>query len=163
MASAIVTFFDRVGQWMLPILMGLIVIDVIGRRFLSLPTVALQEAQWHIHGVLFLFCIGATYLEDGHVRVDVLGERLAQTTQRAIEIAGTVLFLIPIVAVNFYYSLDLALVAFESGERSAAPEGLGARWIIKAMLPVGFALLGLAALVMLVRLVMGQPARKARP
>ena len=150
-AERIVLLFDRIGQYMLPLLMGLIVIDVVGRRFLALPTVAIQEAEWHAHGVLFLFCIGATYLRDGHVRVELIRDRLSERARAVIEVAGTILFLLPYMAVILWYGIDLAVQSYASGEGSAAAQGLGSRWVIKSALPIGFALMMLAGAVVLFR------------
>ena len=84
----VVFALDRLGQWLFPLLMALIVVDVIGRRLLSLPTVAIQEAEWHVHGALFLSCLAATYLRDRHVRVEIVRERLGPRVRAGIELAG---------------------------------------------------------------------------
>jgi len=137
---------------MLPVLMGLIILDVLGRRFLSLPTVAIQEAQWHVHGALFLFCIAGTYLRDGHVRVDLIRERLARPARVFIETAGTLLFLLPYMLVLLWFGTGFAVQSYITGDSSPAAEGLGARWIIKSALPVGFVLVILAGIVTLAKL-----------
>ena len=146
----IVFGLDRVGQYLFPVLTALIVLDVVGRRFLSLPTVAIQEAQWHVHGALFLLCIAATYLRDRHVRVEILRERFGPRAQAGIEFVGNVLFVLPYMALLLWLSAQFAVQAFVSGEASPAAEGLSMRWIVKSVLPVGFAAMILASLVVCV-------------
>jgi TRAP-type mannitol/chloroaromatic compound transport system permease small subunit len=45
-----------------------------------------------------------------------------------------------------YFGYDFAHRSYETGEVSAALTGLPHRWIIKAFLPIGFLLIGLAGL-----------------
>ena len=62
-----------------------------------------------------------------------------------------VIFVLPFVWVVFYHSLDFVADAWRTGERSDAPLGLPYRWAIKAVIPMSFGLLGLAALSRLYR------------
>lgn len=137
---------DRFGQYLFPVLMGLIVLDVVGRRLLSLPTVAIQEAQWHVHGAIFLFCIAATYLKNRHVRVEILRERFSPRLQAGIELAGNLLFVLSYMALLCWLSVDFATQSFLNGEGSPAAEGLPMRWIIKSMMVIGFTTMILASI-----------------
>lgn len=151
LSERIILAFGWFGRLMFPILMFLIVLDVVGRRLFSLPTVAIQEAEWHVHGALFLLTVAAAYLSDEHVRVEVLRDRFSPQIKRIVEAAGCLLFMLPYMALLVWISLDFAYASFESGEGSAAAEGLEQRWIIKSFLPVGFALMALAALAVCAR------------
>ena len=126
-----------------------ILFDVIGRRFFNTGSVALQELEWHFHGALFLLCLGFTYFENAHVRVDLLREKFSDQTNRMIEVIGCLVFLIPYCAVVAYFGIDFAVNSFTSNEVSATSDGLSNRWIIKTSLPVGFFLLGLSAIAIL--------------
>ena len=111
----------------------------------------LQELEWHLHTVLFLFCLGYAYVKGAHVRIDLVRERLGPRTRAIIEILGVALFLLPFCALVIAYGIDFALASFEQGEGSASGGGLGHRWIIKAALPVGVALLALSGIASLLR------------
>ncbi len=134
------------GRFFLIALMVTIIFDVITRRFLNVGSVTLQELEWHFHGALFLLCLGFTYLKDAHVRVDLFRDKFSVRTNRLIEIFGCLFFLLPYCAVVIYFGIDFAAIAYSAGEMSANTEGLAFRWIIKACLPLGFLLLGLAGL-----------------
>lgn len=149
--ARVVFFFDRIGQYMFPLLVLLIVFDVLGRRVFSLPTVSFQEAEWHVHGVLFLLTVGATYLRNGHVRVEILHEKLSARAHDVIELVGGLVFVLPYMAVIFWFSVQFAWSAFVSGEGSSAAEGLSHRWIIKAVLPLGALLVALATVAVMLR------------
>jgi len=83
--------------------------------------------------------------------VDVLHERFSPTAQAWVEFYGILLFLLPFVILVVVYSIPFVTTSFALSEISNAPGGLPFRWLIKAMLPLGFALLGLAAVSRLTR------------
>ncbi|MEZ5757059.1 MAG: TRAP transporter small permease subunit [Emcibacteraceae bacterium] len=128
-----------------------IILDVIGRRFMNVGSVALQELEWHFHGALFLLCLGFTYMEDAHVRVDLLRENFSERTNRLIEIIGCLVFLLPYCGVVIYFGIDFTMKSYTAGEMSANTNGLPYRFIIKSLLPIGFLLLGLSAISVLLR------------
>jgi len=148
-ANLIVLKTAYIGRFFLIMLMLTIIVDVIGRRFLNMSSVSLQELEWHFHGALFLLCLGFTYLKDAHVRVDLFRDKFSPETNRIIEIIGCSIFLLPYCAVVIYFGIDFALQAYSSGEMSATAEGLPYRWIIKSLLPIGFFLLGISGIAVL--------------
>lgn len=149
--TRIVMTFDRVGQYMFPLLMLLIVVDVVGRRLFSLPTVSFQEGEWHVHGILFLLTLGGTYLRNGHVRVEILSERMSPRVRLVIEVLGCLLLVLPYLVLVLWFGTQFAWESFLSGDRSSAAEGLGHRWIIKSFVPIGTLLLILATLAIILR------------
>ncbi|MGI9305656.1 MAG: TRAP transporter small permease subunit, partial [Gammaproteobacteria bacterium] len=146
-----ITWIGRAAAWTSLALIAVILFDVVTRRFLVLGSTKLQELEWHIHAVLFMFCLGFAYLKDAHVRIDLVRERLSQRTQWWIELLGCLLFLIPYCCVILYFGVDWWHRSFEMNEASDSATGLPYRWIIKIALPLGFTLLLLATLVVLAR------------
>jgi len=146
--GSLVTGVGRSACWLFIPLMALVVFDVVGRRFLSLPTVMLQELQWYLHGMLLLLTIGYGYIAGVHVRIDVISQRFSERTRLFIELAGIALFLVPYIGLLFYLSVNFAWQSFETGEASSAAQGLSNRWIIKSFLPIGFLLILLSGVVM---------------
>ncbi|MDX1580300.1 MAG: TRAP transporter small permease subunit [Alphaproteobacteria bacterium] len=150
----IITWFDRfivgvgkVAAWLGLFLMLVIMFDVISRAqdISIVSSTKLQELEWHLHGALFLLCLGFAYLKDAHVRIEVLRDRFSPRTRVWIEMFGSLLFVIPYSAIVVYWGYEFAEIAFRLGEESAQ-SGLSDRWIIKAMIPVGFLLLLMSGL-----------------
>jgi TRAP-type mannitol/chloroaromatic compound transport system permease small subunit len=112
---------------------------------------ALQELEWHLHTVLFLFCLGYAYIKGAHVRIDLVRERLSARTRALIEILGILFFLLPFCGLVIIYGIEFTAVSFEQGEGSASGGGLAHRWIIKATLPAGMTLLALSGIASLLR------------
>ncbi|WP_299617493.1 TRAP transporter small permease subunit [Pelagibius sp.] len=149
--DAIVTWAGRIGAWASIPLIGIIIFDVVTRRFFVLGSTKLQEAEWHIHAILFLLCIGMTYIKDTHVRIDLVRENLSIRTQRWIELIGCLIFLIPYCAIVLYFSLDFVDRSWSINESSDSATGLPYRWAIKAFLPIGFFLMLLAGITVALR------------
>lgn len=139
--ARLVTVVGRSAAWVVVLLCLITVFDVITRRFLVLGSIVLQELEWYLHTILFMLTIGFGYLADAHVRVDLIRERLKPKHRSVLEIAGCILFLLPFGIVLLYFSWDLFLRSFAVGENSPHAAGIPYRWLIKAILPVGFALL----------------------
>jgi len=147
----IVSGIGKAVTWLALGLIAVIIFDVITRRFLVLGSTKLQELEWYIHTVLFIFCVGWAYLANAHVRIDLVRQRLSERTQQWIEFFGCLLFAVPYTAILFYLSIDFAYDSFVQGEVSSAGTGLAHRWIIKACLSAGLLLLLLASLCVMLR------------
>ena len=125
--------------------------DAIMRYFFRTGSIALQEMEWHLYSVLFMFGIAFALLEDGHVRVDILYDRLSPRSKAIINIAGTLLLLIPISVLIIEGSIWFVHESWQSGEISGDPGGLGQRWIIKAVVPISFIFLIISSLGFMIR------------
>ena len=141
----------KVAAWAGLALILVTIFDVVTRRFFVLGSTKLQEAEWHFHVILFAFCLGYAYLKDAHVRIDLVREKLSERTQWWIEVAGCLLFLLPYCAMVVYYGINFTERSFATSEVSASATGLSYRWAIKAAIPIGFTILGLAGIAVLLR------------
>ncbi len=120
--------------------------DSIMRYFFNSGSIALQEMEWHLFSVVFLFGMAYTLKEDAHVRVDILYDHFSPRWKAIVNIGGALLFLIPlsllIIEGSFWYVHE----AFASGEISGDPGGLSYRWLIKSVIPVSFVFLVVSAI-----------------
>jgi len=119
--------------------------DAIGRYFFSTGSIALQEMEWHLFSMVFLFGIAYALKEDGHVRVDVLYDRFSPRWKAVVNLGGTLLLLIPLSILIIEGSIWYVHEAFTSGEISGDPGGLKYRWLIKLVIPVSFVFLLVSA------------------
>lgn len=109
--------------------------DVVMRYLFNDVSIAMQELEWHLFAAMFMFGIGYTLKEDGHVRVDIIYDGLSVKKQTVINIVGGILFALPITLLIAYYSIDYAHEAYVMGEGSGDPGGLPYRWIVRAIIP----------------------------
>ncbi|MGB6328998.1 MAG: TRAP transporter small permease subunit [Halarcobacter sp.] len=115
--------------------------DVVMRYFLNSGSIAMQEMEWHLFSVIILIGISYTLKEDGHVRVDLVYDRLSSRKKAMINMVGSVIFILPIAILVGIDSIANAKEAYLSMETSGDPGGLPYRWIVKALIPLSFLLL----------------------
>ena len=133
------------------VLLGVIVTNVILRYGFSEGRIELEELQWHLYSVGFLFGLSFALTTDSHIRVDILHEKFSPELRAWIELYGILLFLLPFCALIVVFGLPFVISSYEVGEVSASPGGLPLRWLIKASLPVAFLLLAVTAIARLLR------------
>ena len=133
-------------SWLTTVLVLLVCYDVFTRYVLHNSSVAVQEFEWHLFALIFLLGAAYTLKLDNHVRVDVLYTRFSPKTKAIVNLAGTLLFLLPFSVLVVKTSIPFAMNAYKFSECSPDPGGLGCRWILKSFIGVGFALLFLQGL-----------------
>ena len=137
--------------WVYLLLMAVILLQVVLRYGFGHGLVALEELQWHLYAIGVMFGVSYAQVLDAQVRVDPLRGRLSDNAKRWIEVLGILFLALPFVVVVQVHSMDFVADAWRTAERSAAPLGLPARWVIKAVIPVSFGLLGIALMIRLTR------------
>ena len=135
---------------MLLVVAVIFAVDVIGRYLFGITASWIVELEWYIVALALMLSFAPTFKRDGHVRVDVLRERMSPATKHWIDRIGHILFLLPWCIFMIYASSRYAFNSFLIGEGSPDPGGLPLRWLIKAFVPIGFMLLGIESLRQLV-------------
>ena len=141
--------FSDITGYMAAALMLLMLVNVfydsITRYFFRTGSIAMQELEWHIFAVVFLFGISYALKEEGHVRVDVFYDNFNPKLKAAINIGGTFLFLVPLSLLIINGSVWFVHEAFTMHEISGDPGGLTHRYLIKAVIPLAFIALIISA------------------
>jgi TRAP-type mannitol/chloroaromatic compound transport system permease small subunit len=144
---------DRVGKavyWLVLVAVVISAGNSVARKAFDMSSNAFLEVQWYLFSAIFLLCAGYTLLRNEHIRIDVIAGRFSRRTQTWIDIFGTVVFLLPMVALILYESVPWFLRAWHSGEVSPSAGGL-ILWPAKILVPLGFTLLGLQGLSELIK------------
>ncbi len=137
---------DRVGRatsWLTAVMVVVTTSDVLLRYAFNTSFVFVQELEWHFFAVLFLMAAGYTHLKGNHVRVDILYTRLSPRRQALVDLVFGLLFLFPTCFLLIKSSLPFVAHSWAVLEGSPDPGGLPARYLLKAVIPVGFILIGL--------------------
>jgi len=138
----------RVGRamaWLAVLLVLLGVINVTGRYVgahlgLQLSSNTLLEAQTYAFNLIFLLGAAHVLRQDGHIRVDILSSRFSPRTRAWIDIAGTLLFLLPFCILAIWFSLGYVQRSWGNMEMSPNPGGLP-RYPIKTVIIIAFVML----------------------
>lgn len=149
---------ERVGRgvsWVSAGLVALVFVDVIMRYVFTISFVAAQEMEWHLFGFIFLIGAGYTLRHEGHVRVDIIFQRLSPKGRAWVNFWGCILFLFPgcimITYTSIPFVIDSILVFLQTSaadgstvqwiwEGSMDPGGLPLYFILKSCIPIGFIL-----------------------
>ncbi|MFZ2989069.1 TRAP transporter small permease subunit [Ideonella sp.] len=110
------------------------------RKTLNIGSNAFLEIQWYLFAGVFMLGAGYVMLKNAHVRIDFISARLSERTNAWIDIAGMVIFTVPLSLIMVSLSWPLFEQAWTSGEMSQNAGGL-IRWPVLLLIPTGFALL----------------------
>ena len=144
--SKIDTFTEYSGKCvsLLVIILVLIVgYDVSMRYLFNSGSVAIQELEWHLFSIIFLFGSAYTLKHNEHVRLDILyNSKLINERMRLwFDVLGTLIFLLPFCVLIIISAWPFVMQAYIHAEISPDPGGLPGRWLIKAAIPIGFFML----------------------
>jgi TRAP-type mannitol/chloroaromatic compound transport system permease small subunit len=152
--SAIV---DRCNEWIGKLIMWLILGAVVIsagnatlRKAFNIGSNAWLEIQWYLFAGVFMLGVGYVMLKNAHVRIDFISSKLSKRTNAIIDAIGIVVFTIPLAIIMIDLGWPLFKNAYVSGEMSSNAGGL-IRWPVLLLVPVGFAILALAAVSELIK------------
>lgn len=130
------------------ILMLIVLAVVVLRYGFGVGFIELQDSATYAFAVLTILSIPVCLARNGHVRVEVLSERLSPGYRLGADAAALLLFLIPVFGVMIWAWWPQLIYAWSIREASVETGGLGGLYIVKAVLPLAAALTivqGLAA------------------
>jgi TRAP-type mannitol/chloroaromatic compound transport system permease small subunit len=149
--------------WLVLIVTLLSAGNAVSRYALKISSNAWLELQWYMFAMIFLLGAAYTLKQDGHVRIDLISNRYSPRTKAWVDVAGILLFLLPMTIGVIYFSYAGVANSFNIREISSDPGGLP-RWPIKLFIPIGFFLLtlqGISELIKNIAFLRGQYDPKA--
>jgi TRAP-type mannitol/chloroaromatic compound transport system permease small subunit len=151
---AIEGLIDRIGSvvlWLALAMIGLVATNVLLRYSLSLGSVWAQELEWHLLAALILLGMSYAMQRGDNVRVDLFYANYTPRTKFIVDLVSIVLtFIVALVFIKL--SLAYVAQAYSIGEMSPDPGGIPMRWMVKGLIPLGYALLALQSVGALLRL-----------
>ncbi len=158
-AAAIESLIDRVGSltaWIALVMIGLVATNVILRYSFSFGSVWAQELEWHLLAALILLGMSYALQRGENVRVDVFYAHFSPRTKFVVDVISALL----LIAISVHF-IQLSLGYVEQSrsisEGSPDPGGIPYRWLVKSLIPLGYALLVLQQLALLLRLFLNRP------
>jgi TRAP-type mannitol/chloroaromatic compound transport system permease small subunit len=145
LAGAIDGLVDRIGRATAWLALGLALVmgaNVLLRYGFSIGSIWMQELEWHILVPICLLGMSYALLHGEHVRVDVVFQYFSPRAKLMIEIATSVAGML-LAFVIFYLCIPYVWQSWSIGEGTANPGGIEFRYVVKSLLPIGFALLTL--------------------
>ena len=142
LADGIDLFTDLVGRLTSWLALGLALVmgaNVLLRYGFSIGFIWAQELEWHIMVPICLFGMSYALLHGEHVRVDVLFASFSPRTKQLVNVLSALLAMI-FALIVIYLSIHYVRQSWDVNEGSANPGGMDYRYVVKALIPIGFAL-----------------------
>lgn len=135
--DAVTALMGHVAAFAILGLVLLVATNVLLRYFFRTGSVWSQELEWHLLAPIALLGIPYALMQGDYVRVDVLYDRFSERSRLLLDIfAGIVGMAVALLLLK--YSLPYVEKSWTNGEGSPDPGGLPARYVLKAVLPLGF-------------------------
>jgi TRAP-type mannitol/chloroaromatic compound transport system permease small subunit len=141
-------FIDLVGRatsWLALILALVMGANVLLRYGFSIGSIAMQELEWHLLVPICVFGISYALLHGEHVRVDVLFQYFSPRNKLRVEMITAISAMLLSVLV-IWLCIPYVWQSWSIGEGTANPGGIDYRYVVKALIPIGFALFFLQSL-----------------
>jgi TRAP-type mannitol/chloroaromatic compound transport system permease small subunit len=148
LADGIDNFIDAVGRvtaWSSFALAAVMGGNVLLRYVFHTGTVWSQELEWHLMAPICLFGMSYALRHGEHVRVDVMFAGFTQRSKYFVEFVSS-LILMAISVIIIWLSINYVMQSWSIAEGSANPGGIPARYLLKSLIPIGFALMFIQAL-----------------
>src|SRR5262245_15442178 len=135
---------EFVGKWVSWLILLAVLVsagNAVIRKAFNMSSNAWLELQWYLFGAAFLLAAAYTLKQNEHIRIDIIYGMFSRRTQHWIDLFGHVFFLMPFVVLMIFYFIPYVALSYRSGEVSTNAGGL-IIWPAKALLLIGFLLLG---------------------
>lgn len=108
------------------------------------------DLEWHFFAVMVMAGGTYAYLDNRHVRSDLIYSGLSERAKKWVDTLGDVFLLLPFAAVMVWLSTGFVARSFNAGEKSDYG-GMIDRFAIKSVIPIGFAILFIVVLARVIR------------
>ena len=116
----------------LVVLMTLNVFLVVVLRYLfGISFIWMQETYVWMHAYIFMLGAGFTYLNDDHVRIDILYRSASSTYRAVVDLIGNIFLLLPFLFIIWSYSFPFVYKSWMMNEISREAGGLTMLFLLK--------------------------------
>ena len=131
----------------LVVLMTVNVFIVVFLRYLfGISFIWLQETYVWMHAYIFMAGAGFTYLNDAHVRIDIIYRSSSKVYKAIVDLVGNFFLLMPFLYIIWSYSFPFVYKSFQINEVSREAGGLPMLFLLKAAILIFAFLLFIQAL-----------------
>lgn len=132
----------RTVMWLILVAVVVSTGNAIIRKAFDVSSNAWLELQWQLFAVVFMLGAAYTFLQNEHIRIDIVNANLPKSVRNWIDMVGHVLFLMPFCILMIYDGIPFFWASYSINEQSMNAGGL-IQWPAKLLVPVGFFLLAI--------------------
>jgi len=132
---------------LLVVLMSLNVFLVVVLRYLfGISFIWMQETYVWMHAYIFMLGAGFTYLNDDHVRIDIIYRSSSKLYKALVDSIGIIFLLLPFLYIIWNFSYPFVYKSWEMNEISREAGGLSMLYLLKLAILLFVALLSIQAI-----------------
>jgi TRAP-type mannitol/chloroaromatic compound transport system permease small subunit len=143
MSRGIDAFTRWVGKrlaWLILVAVVVSALNAIVRKSFDTSSNSWLELQWVLFSIVFLLCSSWTLLDNEHIRIDIVNNKLPKQVRNSIDVIGHAFFLIPLTFVMIITGGPFFMRSVEINEQSGNAGGLP-QWPAKSLIIIGFTML----------------------
>lgn len=134
--SALNDVIGRTAAWLGLALVLLEFAIVVMRYVFGLASLFMREGTLYIYATLFLLAASYALRHDAHVRIGIFYERMSARSRAAVDLAGTLVFLVPVCVLVLWTSIPYVAASWATLEGSIEASGIPAVFLLKTVIPV---------------------------
>ena len=116
----------------LVVLMTINVFLVVVLRYLfGISFIWMQETYVWMHAYIFMVGAGFTYLNDDHVRIDIIYRNSSKLYRAIVDLVGNIVLLLPFLYIIWSYSFSFVYKSWQMNEVSREAGGLTMIYLLK--------------------------------
>jgi len=153
-ADGIDRLVAAIGRAVAWLALGIVLLQfavVVLRYVFGIGSIWLSESVIYGHATMFMLAAAWTLQAGGHVRVDIFYADASPQTKALVDLLGSLLLLLPFVAVILWFALPYVGRSWALLERSRETSGLPFVYLLKTVIPLFAVLLGLQGIAQAIR------------
>ena len=131
----IINYINRIAGYICSILVVLMTLNVflvvILRYLFGISFIWMQETYVWMHAYIFMVGAGFTYLNDDHVRIDIIYRNSSKLYRVIVDLVGNIVLLLPFLYIIWSYSFPFVYKSWQMNEVSREAGGLTMIFLLK--------------------------------
>ena len=131
----IINYINRIAGYICSILVVLMTLNVflvvILRYLFGISFIWMQETYVWMHAYIFMLGAGFTYLNDDHVRIDIIYRSSSKLYKALVDSIGIIFLLLPFLYIIWNYSYPFVYKSWQMNEISREAGGLSMLYLLK--------------------------------
>ena len=148
--SSTISYINKIAGFIcaiLVVLMSLNVFLVVVLRYLfGISFIWMQETYVWMHAYIFMLGAGYTYLNDDHVRIDIIYRSSSKLYKALVDSIGIIFLLFPFLYIIWNFSYPFVYKSWQMNEISREAGGLSMLYLLKLAILLFVALLSIQAI-----------------
>ena len=148
--SSTISYINKIAGFIcaiIVVLMSLNVFLVVVLRYLfGISFIWMQETYVWMHAYIFMLGAGYTYLNDDHVRIDIIYRSSSKLYKALVDSIGIIFLLFPFLYIIWNYSYPFVYKSWQMNEISREAGGLSMLYLLKLAILLFVLLLSIQAI-----------------